>query len=142
VYCAMIELVLLFVGNKLIDRMIDWFQWWLSLRKHVVDVTVMWCLVQDRENARQLHSDCSLPFFECFLNTSLEVCEKRDVKGLYKKAREGKIKGTTAAPYFSVALIKTPNWQDRIKICGWFCSVLSAPGCVPMNARTPAERTN
>jgi len=104
--------------------------------------TVMWCLVQDRENARQLHSDCSLPFFECFLNTSLEVCEKRDVKGLYKKAREGKIKGTTAAPYFSVALIKTPNWQDRIKICGWFCSVLPAPVCVPMNTHLQKDQIN
>ncbi|KAI0210749.1 Bifunctional 3'-phosphoadenosine 5'-phosphosulfate synthase [Lamellibrachia satsuma] len=50
---------------------------------------------KDRENARLLHSDNSLPFFECFLNTSLEVCEQRDVKGLYKKAREGKIKGFT-----------------------------------------------
>jgi adenylylsulfate kinase len=36
-----------------------------------------------------------------FVNTSLEVCEQRDVKGLYKKAREGKIKNMTgiSAPY-------------------------------------------
>ena len=27
------------------------------------------------------------------MDTPCEVCEKRDVKGLYKKAREGKIKG-------------------------------------------------
>ena len=34
-----------------------------------------------------------LPFFECYVNTSLEICEQRDVKGLYAKARAGQIKG-------------------------------------------------
>lgn len=40
-------------------------------------------------------------FLEIFINTPLEVCEKRDVKGLYKKARKGEIKGFTGidAPY-------------------------------------------
>jgi adenylylsulfate kinase len=34
-------------------------------------------------------------FVEVFVDTPLEVCEKRDVKGLYKKARAGEIKGFT-----------------------------------------------
>ena len=34
-------------------------------------------------------------FIEIFVNASLETCEKRDVKGLYKKAREGKIEDFT-----------------------------------------------
>lgn len=34
-------------------------------------------------------------FIEVYVNTSLEVCEKRDVKGLYKKARAGEIKNMT-----------------------------------------------
>lgn len=34
-------------------------------------------------------------FIEVFVSTPLEVCEQRDVKGLYKKAREGKIKNFT-----------------------------------------------
>jgi len=34
-------------------------------------------------------------FIEVFVNTPLEVCESRDVKGLYKKARTGEIKGFT-----------------------------------------------
>ena len=34
-------------------------------------------------------------FIEVFINASLEVCESRDVKGLYQKAREGKIKNFT-----------------------------------------------
>ena len=40
-------------------------------------------------------------YVEVFVNTSLEVCEQRDVKGLYKKAREGEIKNMTgiSAPY-------------------------------------------
>lgn len=40
-------------------------------------------------------------FIEIYVNTSLEECEKRDVKGLYKKARKGEIKDFTgiSAPY-------------------------------------------
>jgi adenylylsulfate kinase len=34
-------------------------------------------------------------FIEIFVNTSLEECERRDVKGLYKKARAGEIKNMT-----------------------------------------------
>ena len=40
-------------------------------------------------------------YFEVFVNTSLEECERRDVKGLYQKARKGEIKNFTgvSAPY-------------------------------------------
>lgn len=40
-------------------------------------------------------------FYEVFVNTPLEVCEARDVKGLYAKARAGEIKGFTGidSPY-------------------------------------------
>jgi len=40
-------------------------------------------------------------FIEVYVNAPLEVCEQRDVKGLYKKAREGKIKNFTGidAPF-------------------------------------------
>ena len=42
-------------------------------------------------------------YIEVFVNTSLEVCEARDVKGLYEKARKGAIKNMTgiSAPYES-----------------------------------------
>lgn len=49
----------------------------------------------DREVARKIHKDGDLKFFEVFVDTPLSVCESRDVKGLYKKAREGIIKGFT-----------------------------------------------
>jgi len=54
---------------------------------------------KDRNMIRQtVNSD---NFIEVFVNTSLEECEKRDIKGLYKKARVGEIKNMTgiSAPY-------------------------------------------
>lgn len=49
----------------------------------------------DRDLARQLHEDANLPFIEVFVDCPLEEAEKRDPKGLYKKARAGQIKGFT-----------------------------------------------
>lgn len=50
---------------------------------------------KDRDLARELHAKAGLEFFEIFVDTPLDECEKRDVKGLYKKARAGIIKGFT-----------------------------------------------
>ncbi|MBT3010975.1 MAG: adenylyl-sulfate kinase [Candidatus Thiodiazotropha sp. (ex Lucina aurantia)] len=54
---------------------------------------------EDRERARGLfpHGD----FIEVYVSCPLEVCETRDVKGLYKKARSGEIPNFTgiSAPY-------------------------------------------
>lgn len=47
----------------------------------------------DRDAARALLDDGE--FIEIYVNASLETCEKRDPKGLYKKARAGEIKGFT-----------------------------------------------
>lgn len=47
----------------------------------------------DREVARQTVGEAD--FFEVFCDTPLSVCEERDPKGLYKKARAGEIKGFT-----------------------------------------------
>ncbi len=54
---------------------------------------------KDRENIRNIVKDVN--FVEIYINTSLEECERRDVKGLYKKARAGEIKNMTgiSAPY-------------------------------------------
>ncbi len=54
---------------------------------------------KDRENIVNIVGNDN--FVEIFVNTSLEECEKRDVKGLYKKARSGEIKNFTGvnAPY-------------------------------------------
>lgn len=50
---------------------------------------------EDRQIAKRIHDEANLPFLEIFVDTPLNVCEARDVKGLYKKARMGKIKGFT-----------------------------------------------
>ncbi|XP_075072484.1 bifunctional 3'-phosphoadenosine 5'-phosphosulfate synthase 2 isoform X1 [Mixophyes fleayi] len=50
---------------------------------------------KDREEARKVHDTAGLPFFEVFVDAPLDICESRDVKGLYKKARAGEIKGFT-----------------------------------------------
>lgn len=54
---------------------------------------------KDRKEVQNIVSPVN--FVEVFVNTSLEECEKRDVKGLYKKARKGEIKNFTgiSAPY-------------------------------------------
>jgi adenylylsulfate kinase len=49
----------------------------------------------DRDQVRKIHEDAGLKFLEVFINTPIEVCESRDPKGLYKKARAGEIKGFT-----------------------------------------------
>lgn len=54
--------------------------------------------------ARRIHKASDLPFFEVFVNTPLDECERRDVKGLYKKARKGDIKGFTGMSFLWVRL--------------------------------------
>ena len=49
----------------------------------------------DRDEARRIHQEAGIPFFEVYVNTPIEVCEARDPKKLYKKARAGEIKGFT-----------------------------------------------
>ena len=50
---------------------------------------------RDRDIARKIHEDAGLFFIEIFVDASIAVCEQRDPKGLYKKARKGEIKGFT-----------------------------------------------
>jgi adenylylsulfate kinase len=50
---------------------------------------------KDRDNVRALHQAGNLRFLEIHVNTPLETCEKRDPKGLYKKARAGELKNFT-----------------------------------------------
>ena len=42
---------------------------------------------KDRDNARALHAAAGIPFIEVYVSVPLEEAEKRDPKGLYKKAR-------------------------------------------------------
>jgi len=49
----------------------------------------------DRDEVRRLHETKNLKFVEVFVDCPLSVAEKRDPKGLYKKARAGEIKNFT-----------------------------------------------
>ena len=62
----------------------------------------------ERQMAKELLS--SDEFFEIFVNTPLEECEKRDPKGLYKKARAGELKNFTGID----SLYEEPENPDLI----------------------------
>ena len=49
----------------------------------------------DRERVRRAHAAADLTFLEVFVDTPIELCEQRDPKGLYKKARAGELTGFT-----------------------------------------------
>lgn len=55
--------------------------------------------ISDRQNARRIIGEDS--FIEVYISTPLEECERRDVKGLYKKVRSGEIPNFTGitSPY-------------------------------------------
>lgn len=99
---------------------------------------------EDREVARRIHRDNDLPFFEVFVDTPLEICEERDVKGLYQKARQGLIKGFTG---IDQAYEKPENPELVIKTVG--CSVeestiqvielLQENGIIPFDVETMEE---
>lgn len=79
----------------------------------------------DREIAR---NSCSNNFYEVFISASIEECESRDPKGLYKKARSGKIKQFTGidsdyeVPKNPDLLIDTENFgeEDSMKLLSNF----------------------
>ncbi|KDF01137.1 adenylyltransferase [Mycolicibacterium aromaticivorans JS19b1 = JCM 16368] len=58
-------------------------------------------LEEHRELARKVHTDQGVEFYEIFVDTPLEDCERRDPKGLYAKARAGVITHFTGidSPY-------------------------------------------
>ena len=66
------------------------------LLKHKVPVGVSLVspYIENRQNARQI-VDADQRFSEVYVKCSLDQCEQRDVKGMYKKARAGQIKNFT-----------------------------------------------
>lgn len=71
----------------------------------------------DRERVRLLHQDAGLGFVEVFVDVPLEECERRDPKGLYRRARAGEITGFTGVddPYEPPAhpdlVLKAAEWS-------------------------------
>jgi bifunctional enzyme CysN/CysC len=68
----------------------------------------------DRATAAALHAADELDFFEVYVNAPLELCEERDPKGLYARARAGELTGLTGvgAPY------EAPSEPDLVLTAG------------------------
>jgi len=67
----------------------------------VVLVPVISPYREGRDHARRLHEAAGLSFVEVFVDAPIALCEERDPKGLYAKARAGEISGFTGVddPY-------------------------------------------
>ena len=70
-----------------------------------------------RDRARAIHGAAGVPFIEVFVDTPIELCERRDPKGLYAKARRGELTGFTGidSPYeppLHPDLVLTPGDGD------------------------------
>jgi adenylyl-sulfate kinase len=76
----------------------------------------------DRDRVRTAHEAAGLRFVEVFVDTPLELCEQRDPKGLYAKARAGEVTGMTGIddpyePPLSPELVLTPaDLTDQVKV--------------------------
>jgi bifunctional enzyme CysN/CysC len=67
----------------------------------VVLVALVSPYAEHRERVRRRHAEEELPYVEVYVDTPLEVCEQRDPKGLYRRARAGTLHGLTGVddPY-------------------------------------------
>jgi adenylyl-sulfate kinase len=88
-----------------------------------------------RARARQIHEAADLPFVEVFVDTPIEICERRDPKGLYAKARAGEITGFTGIddPYEApdaAELVLTPELGDAAAQAAAVMKLLSERGVV------------
>jgi len=95
---------------------------------------------KDRDQARAIHAASYLPFIEILVDVPVEVCETRDPKGLYKKARaalaEGKGMGFTGVddPYEPPLAPELVLHNDRVtpqEAAAQVINFLEARGLLP-----------
>jgi len=84
----------------------------------------------DRDQVRAIHAEADLPFMEIYVDTPLELCEQRDPKGLYAKARAGEITGFTGIddpyePPTSPELVLRPADGDAEAMAGRVLALLT-----------------
>ena len=72
----------------------------------------------DRDQVRRIHKEMGLAFVEIFVDCDLASAEKRDPKGLYKKARAGEIKNFTGIddPYEAPVNAEIHLVSDRMSL--------------------------
>lgn len=80
----------------------------------------------DRELVRRLHDDAGLKFLEIYVDAPIAVCETRDPKGMYKRARAGLLKGFTGVddPY------EAPEKPELVLKTGELSVVQSVEECL------------
>jgi bifunctional enzyme CysN/CysC len=73
----------------------------LALSGTVVVASLVSPYRADRDRVRQRHAEAGIVFFEVWVSAPLAVCEERDTKGLYARARRGELKDVTGVgdPY-------------------------------------------
>ncbi len=96
---------------------------------------------KDRDQVRKIHEEAGLPFVEVFVEVPIDECEKRDPKGLYKKARaalaEGKPMGFTGVddpyeaplkPELTIANHRCTPQEAAQQVLAWLSSKGLLPG--------------
>jgi adenylylsulfate kinase len=85
----------------------------------------------DRDRCRKLHADAGLTFLEVFVDAPLAVCEQRDPKGMYAKARRGELRGFTGIddPY------EPPDRPELVLATGAQTVEASVAACLALLAR-------
>jgi bifunctional enzyme CysN/CysC len=83
-----------------------------------------------RDSVREMHQAARLPFFEVFVDTPLEECERRDPKGMYERARRGDITNFTGidSPYeppLAADLVVRPSDGDAVELSRRVCALVA-----------------
>ncbi|MFZ5651959.1 MAG: adenylyl-sulfate kinase [Bacillota bacterium] len=126
-------------------RRIGYMAWRLTLRGLIVLVSAISPFREVRDQVRNTIGD----FIEVYVNAPLEVCEKRDVKGLYKMARKGAIREFTGidSPYEHPLYPDVECLTDRESIDESVEKVLViwrgvfTGGSMPVNSRWPGAKS-
>jgi len=82
-----------------------------------------------RDGVRAMHLAANLTFFEVFVDTPIEECERRDPKGMYQRARRGEITNFTGidSPYeapLAADLVVRPSDGDVEELSRRVCSLV------------------
>jgi adenylylsulfate kinase len=92
---------------------------------------------KERDFARRIHHDAGLKFAEIFIDTPIDLCEERDPKCLYAKARRGELKGFTGVddpyepPLNPEGIVKTADNPPET-IAEEMIAFLEKAGCIPI----------
>jgi bifunctional enzyme CysN/CysC len=91
---------------------------------------------QDRDRVRAAHDAAGLRFVEVFVDTPLDICEGRDPKGMYARARAGEITGFTGIddpyePPEQAELVLRPGHGSPAAMADWVLAVVQ--GTDPAN---------